>query len=258
MNSKKQIVLASIALVSFLLYWTLIRRPSNPVDLDSKNTLIVGTNSEFPPFSFKEKDTLIGFDIDVLEAIGQRLNKKIVFKDMPFDALIPAIQLGDIHMIAAGISPTPERSQKVFFTEPIFKGSPLVIVVSKNNHSINNILDLVGKTVVVNEGYFADMYISKIAGINVYRLSTALISEGLMALQSGRADAFVAALTSVKPFLIKNQDAITLHPIADTNESDNLAVSKHYPQIFEEVQAVISMMKQEGSLKTIKQKWFSA
>ena len=84
----------------------------------SFDTIIVGTNTECAPFSFKEDDTIVGFDIDVITEVIKRLNKKIVLKDMPFDALIPEIQIGNIHVIAAGMTPTPERAQRTLFTQP--------------------------------------------------------------------------------------------------------------------------------------------
>ena len=46
----------------------------------SFDTIIVGTNTECPPFSFKENDTIVGFDIDVITEVVKRLNKKIVVK----------------------------------------------------------------------------------------------------------------------------------------------------------------------------------
>jgi ABC-type amino acid transport substrate-binding protein len=84
----------------------------------SFDTIIVGTNTELPPFSFKKDDKVVGFDIDVITEAVKRLNKKIVLKDMPFDELIPEIQIGNIHVIAAGMTPTPEREQRTLFTQP--------------------------------------------------------------------------------------------------------------------------------------------
>ena len=92
-----------MAAVSALIWYKAQQTPTPTVA--NTNTVIVGTNSEFPPFSFREGDDIIGFDIDVIQEVLKRLNKEIIYKDMPFDALIPEIQVGNIHIIAAGHDP---------------------------------------------------------------------------------------------------------------------------------------------------------
>src|SRR5205085_10630536 len=93
------IVITLIAAISAIIWY----KAEKPItSSDSIDTIIVGINTEFPPFAFKEGDTITGFDIDVITEVFKRLNKKTVYKDMPFDALIPEIQLGNIHVIAAG------------------------------------------------------------------------------------------------------------------------------------------------------------
>ena len=75
--------------------------------------LRIGTESSFPPFAFRD-DTgnLAGFDVELAKTVASRLNKEVVFVDMAFDALLPALSAGKIDMIAAGLSVTPERSKR--------------------------------------------------------------------------------------------------------------------------------------------------
>src|SRR5580704_2849514 len=91
----------------------------------SSNILLVGTNAEFAPYSFIDNGQIVGFDIDVAQEVAQRLGKTITFKDMPFESLLPELQLGRIEIIAAGITPTQERAQKVLFTKPYVEGDKL-------------------------------------------------------------------------------------------------------------------------------------
>ena len=68
----------------------------------SNNKLIVGTNATFVPFEFKDDKTqdYAGFDIDLIRAIGKRINKDVELKNVAFDALIPALntQIGRAHV----------------------------------------------------------------------------------------------------------------------------------------------------------------
>jgi ABC-type amino acid transport substrate-binding protein len=224
--------------------------------IQNANTVIIGTNSEFPPFSFKHDDEFIGFDIDVIKEVLKRLKRDITFKDMPFDALIPEIQIGNIHVIAGGMTPTEERAQRTLFTRPHLTGDPLVIISSKNTPVFTNIADLAGKTVAVNEGYTADSFMSEQPGITLLRLSSALVSDGMLALESGRADAFVAASFSMKPYFEKyNINNFNVTPIPSTEESSAFAVSKHYPDLRRDIQVILNEMEQDGTLAELKTKW---
>jgi len=218
-------------------------------------TVIVGTNAEFQPFSFKEGNDIVGFDIDIITEVLKRLNRKMIIKDMPFDALIPEIQLGNIHVIAAGMTPTAERAKRTLFTAPHLTSDSLAIISLKNN-PITSIHDLRGKSVVVNEGYTADTYMSAQQGINLTRLSSNSVSDGILSLQSNRADAFVTALHPVKPYFdIFGTDAFIITPLEGTQESSAFAVSKHYPELRDYIQIMLDRMQEDGTIDTLKQKW---
>jgi len=256
------IIIALILGTSAILWY---RAEKKIITATPLNTIIVGTNSEFQPFSFKEDDTIIGFDIDVITEVLKRLNKNIVFKDMPFDALLPEIQLGNIHVIAAGITPTPERAQRALFTRPhLATGNPLVIIslrpsfaeASEGRQALTTLDDLAGKTIVVNEGYVADSYMSEQPGVHLIRLSSAAVSDSMLALESGRADAVVTALHSIRPYFEKHdQSKFSITPIPGTEESSAFAVSKHYPELRDYIQITLDRMQEDGTLNSLKRKW---
>ena len=73
----------------------------------------VGTEPTFAPFEFQEKGSkeFTGFDMDLARAIGKKLGKKVEIQNMGFDALIPALNSGNIDVAAAGMSITDERKK---------------------------------------------------------------------------------------------------------------------------------------------------
>ena len=248
------IIIGLIAVISAAIWYRAEKTITTSPTLD---TIIVGTNAEFQPFSFKDQDEIVGFDIDVIKEVARRLGKKITLKDMPFDALIPEIQIGNIHMIAAGITPTEERAQRALFTKPHLLGNPLVVIISlKNNPTFTSLDDLKGKTVAVNEGYFADSFMSEQPDVELLRLSSALVSDGMLALQSSRADAFVAALYSIRPYFEKYDiNNFNVTPIPATEETSAFAISKHYPDLRYSIQNALDDMQTDGTLDAIKTKW---
>lgn len=258
---KNLVIIVPIVLIVATILFMHTPKESNSKALElQQKALIVGTNAEFPPFEYLEDDLLVGFEIDVVRRIGERLQRPIIFKNLPFDALIPEIQTGNIHMVAAGMTPTPEREKRVYFTTPILELNPLAIVTlsEEDVNKINSVEDLKNKIVAVNEGYFADKYISSLSDVMVFRIASASIGEGLLSLQSGRAEALVASLTSLKPFLAQNADRVRVSIIEGTDEKIAFAVGHQYPELLELLNGVIADMKQDGLLDILGKKWFGA
>ncbi|MBA3721440.1 MAG: amino acid ABC transporter substrate-binding protein [Parachlamydiaceae bacterium] len=218
----------------------------------SDNTVIVGTNAEFPPFSYIENKELVGFDIDVAKEVATRLGKKIQFKDMPFDALIPEIILARVDFVAAGMSYTAERAKRVMFTKPYITKDPLVIFsTSKQKFNLD---DLNTKTVIVIEGFTADFFMSSKAGVNLIRLPTQ--ADGFMAIKSGRADAFVTSKSTVDAFFeLQDASHFQITILDGTGETCALVVPKNKSNLFVEIQKALDDMENDGMMAKLKAKW---
>lgn len=251
MNKTVPVLIISL-LISFILVWRLAHKPTSNSP-QTENVLIVGTNAEYAPFSFMRDKIITGFDIDLIYEVGKRLNKTIELKDMPFDSLIHALQVGSIQVIASGITPTPERAQRILFTKPYLTGDQLLIV-SKAEKPIKTIKELTDKKVVVNEGFTADYYMSNIKGPELIKLATAI--ESFMTLDSGRVDALVAARNTVNTFLEHyGTQKFFVAPIPDTTDEYALAISKKYPELLEPIQKALDQITADGTLDALKKKW---
>lgn len=217
----------------------------------SVKTIIVGTNSEFPPFSYIENKQIIGFDIDIAREVVQRFGKTIQFKDMPFDALIPDIILGNVDFVAAGMSYTEERAKRVSFTTPYLSEDPLVIFTTKKNCTLDH---LKGKTVAVIEGFTADFFMSSKKDIHLVRLPSQ--ADGFMAIKNGRVEAFVTAKSTVNAFFeVQNASQFHTTIIEGTAETCSLVVPKSKPKMLIDVQNALDDMEKDGTMDKLKAKW---
>jgi ABC-type amino acid transport substrate-binding protein len=246
-------LVASIA--SYILYTKFFSTPVTAAD--TRSQLIVGLNAEYQPFAFRRDGKIVGFDIDLIEEVGKRLGKQVVMEDMPFDALIPAIQLGQVQVAASGMTPTPEREQAVLFTDLYFTGDPLVIMTTAAA-PLKTVSELADKNVVVNEGFHADSYITKMSStipMNIMRLFT--VNDALLALDTGRADAFVTALIPVRPFLAQDDNAtkFAITVIPETQDHYAIAVSKEHAHLRGEINTLLEALKQEGFIAALEKKW---
>lgn len=87
-------------------------------DLEGR-TLTVGSDTTYPPFeTVDQQGNIVGFDVDVVNAICERVNCVVEFKTTAWDGIFPALAGGEFDMVASGVSITPERDQIVDFTDP--------------------------------------------------------------------------------------------------------------------------------------------
>ncbi|HEV8051932.1 MAG TPA: ABC transporter substrate-binding protein [Parachlamydiaceae bacterium] len=216
------------------------------------HSLIVGTNAEFPPFSYIENKTLVGFDIDIAKEVAKRLGKTIHFKDMPFDALIPDVALGHVDFVASGMSYTEERAKRVLFTRPYISEDPLVVLSACTKKL--GLDDLKDKSVIVIEGFTADHFMSSKGLNNLTRLPTQ--ADGFMAIKCGRADAFVTAKSTIDAFF-EVQDASKFHvTILDgTGEKYAIMVPKMKAKMLIDIQNALDDMEKDGTMDQLKAKW---
>jgi polar amino acid transport system substrate-binding protein len=257
MNWRTIFILFLLILTTIVGYLYMLRRPVTQfVTQETNNILKVGTNAEYPPFSFIENDQIVGFDIDIIKEIATRLNKKIEIKNMSFAALLPELQLGTIQVIAAGVTPSEEKKKRVLFTSLYFGGDPLMAVQPKDRPQIATGEDLKGKRVSVNQGYTADQYLSGLEGLHVMRLSSPLITTGIMTLKSNQADVYVASKTALAPYFAKqSEQPYQITPLEGTEETYAFAVSKKYPGLYKSIEQELTKMIQDGTIETFKKKW---
>ncbi|USO02188.1 MAG: amino acid ABC transporter substrate-binding protein [Alphaproteobacteria bacterium] len=114
---------------------------------DKQNTLRVGVSPDFPPFAMKVEGELRGHDIDMMEKVGEKLGRKIIFKEMDFSALIPALLAKKIDVAISGVSPTKERREKVLFTRPYY-GEENCILFNTDKKLFKTVQDITDQTKV--------------------------------------------------------------------------------------------------------------
>ncbi|MFW6238507.1 MAG: transporter substrate-binding domain-containing protein, partial [Halanaerobiales bacterium] len=99
-------------------------------------TYTVGTNATFPPFEYVEDDEVVGFDIDLIKAIGEHQGFDVEVTDISFDSLIPSLNTGNIDIITAGMTITDERAEQVNFSDPYFVADQSIVVREDSNKNL--------------------------------------------------------------------------------------------------------------------------
>ena len=140
---------------------------------EGAKALKVGTEVTFPPFEFRERGSreISGFDMDLIRAIGKKLDMRIEVLDMDFEALIPAVRRGNLNLVIAGMTITPDR-QKVVDMSDSYYTSGLVLVTNQGNNAIQKPEDLKNRAVAVQIGTTGEEKAKQLAGDKVLRFKT--------------------------------------------------------------------------------------
>lgn len=101
----------------------------SPADADrSKGKLVMATNAEFEPWEYHDGESIVGIDVDIAQAICDKLGYELEVSDMEFDAILPAVQSGKADFGAAGMTVNEERLESVDFTDTYANASQVIIV----------------------------------------------------------------------------------------------------------------------------------
>ena len=117
----------------------------------NEGELLVGTDTPYPPFEIGQPPDITGFDIEVMDAIAADIGLKPSYQDTGFDTIFRDTANGQFDTAAAASTITPERQQKVNFTDPYYEATQ-ALVVAEDNSDILTTADLGGKIVGAQDG----------------------------------------------------------------------------------------------------------
>lgn len=101
----------------------------SPENVDRSNgTLKMVTNAEFEPYEYMENEEIVGIDVDLAQAICDKLGMTLEIENIGFDAIINAVQSGKADVGVAGLTITEDRLESIDFTEPYTTATQVIIV----------------------------------------------------------------------------------------------------------------------------------
>jgi arginine/lysine/histidine/glutamine transport system substrate-binding/permease protein len=223
---------------------------------EGAGVLKVATEPAFPPFEFQGEDgELQGFDIDLMNAIGETAGLEIQFESLPFDGIIPALQAGTVDAAISGMTITEERLQTVDFSRPYIKAG-LAIAIQEDNADIKGLSDLEDKKIAVQIGTTGADQAAEIPGAEISTFDSAPLA--LQELANGNVDAVIndapVTLDAIASGNISGLKVVgellttEFYGIALPKDSENLAV----------INDALATMIEDGTYAEIYQKWFGA
>ena len=212
-----------------------------------EGSLIMATNAAFPPYEYYDGDDIVGIDVEIAQAIADKLGLELVVNDMDFGSIISTVQDGQADIGAAGITVTDDRLENVDFSDSYATGVQVIVV--RDDSDITSADDLKGRTIGVQENTTGYLYCERdYGGENVSSFSKGI--DAIAALKSGEIDSVVIDNEPAKAFVRAN-DGLKILDTAYVTEEYAIAVSKDNEALLDAVNKAMHEMKADGSLQDI-------
>lgn len=227
----------------------------------TSNVLKVGMECNYAPFNWtaveagehtqqiSSVDYADGYDVMVATEIAKQIGMDVQIVKLDWDSLIPSLQNGEIDLIIAGMTDTPERRESISFTTPYYE-SQMVVIVKKGSglENITSIQDLSGKNVMGQLATTYDEIIDQIDGVN-HLDPKASYPEMIPDITAGVADALTAELPVAIGICEANPD-LTYVSFADGNGFDvdtsvSIGLRKEDSELLSKVQTALDTITEE-------------
>lgn len=221
---------------------------------DEAKVLRVGTEPAFAPFEFPKEGSkeLTGFDIELVQALGKQLGYKVQIEGMGFDALIPALQAGNIDAAIAGMTITDERKKVVTFTDSYYT-SGLMIMVRKDS-TVKSIDDLKGKTIACQIGTTGENKSRTVEGAKVKAFNTQ--DEAALELKNGGCDAVIGDAPVIEYYMTKAGKDFAM-TVGEKMEAEPYGIAvKKDSKLAGELNKALAELKKNGEYDKLYTKWF--
>jgi polar amino acid transport system substrate-binding protein len=231
--------------------------------LVEKGQLTYGVAATFAPFEFKDGTQLAGFDIDLIQALGKKLNLEPKAMNMEFKGLIPALQGSRVDLINSAMYINPQRSEQVDFV-PYLKIGNQVVVAKGNPAKITGRDDsLCGKTIAVTLGGIQETQArqdnercTKAGRAEVKVLTLPTAQDSALTLRQGRADAIFDSTPGAVKLMTELSGVFeAVGPEFESNTRIGLAVRKGDAAMKAALEAALKEIVADGTYTKLIAKW---
>ncbi|OQP86830.1 amino acid ABC transporter substrate-binding protein [Rhizobium rhizosphaerae] len=218
--------------------------------------LKIGTEGTYAPFTFHNAEgRLVGFDVEIGEAVAKEIGVKPEFLEGKWDGLIAGLDANRYDVVINQVGITEERKKKYDFSEP-YIASKAVLIVKADNDAIKGFADLKGKraaqSLTSNFGKLAEANGAELVGTDGFDQSIQLVL-------TGRADATVNDSLSFLDFKKQKPNApVKVVASQDKAEYSGIILRKGEPELLDAINKALAAIKENGTYKTISDKYFGA
>ena len=222
--------------------------------------IVIGTDASYPPFESVDKasNQIVGFDVDLMNAIAKLINIQPEFQNAGFDTIFAALQKKQFDAVMSAATITDERKKIVAFSDPYIEVGQLVVTLA-NNTTIKSYADLPSAGAVGVQtgttGETATLEKAKVPDAKVKRYQT--IDLAFADLANNAIDAVVADGPTVGNYLSQSQynGKLKIQGDAFTTESYGIAVPQSDTELLGAINAALKQLTSDGTIQQLKDKY---
>lgn len=222
--------------------------------LVSGDTLTVATEGTYKPFSYHdESGELVGYDVEVAEAVAENLGVEVTFEETQWDAIFAGLDAGRFDTIANQVTITPEREADYVFSTP-YTVSTGVLVVAADNNDITSFDDLDGRTtaqsLTSNWNELAQESGAEVEAVEGWAQAVALLEQG-------RVDATINDSLTYLDYA-NTEDASGIKVAAETEDESQSAfvVTPEREALAQAIDGALEDLRADGTLAELGEKYF--
>lgn len=221
----------------------------------AQDTIKIATEGAYPPFNAKDASgALIGFDVEIANALCEEMKAKCEIVAQDWDGIIPGLVAKKYDAIVASMSITDERKEKVDFTDRYY--SNYLRIMAKKDSGITSPDDLKGKTAGAQRATvaatWAEDHLGRGSTVKLYDTQTAAYSD----LEAGRLDALVSDVYPAYDWLKGKPDYEFVGENIDIDDKIGIAVRKGEDELREKFNAALKTIRENGKYAEINAKYF--
>lgn len=220
---------------------------------EQETALIVGTSADNPPYEFIQNGEIVGIDIDIIKAIGERLNKKVIIKNFDFNGLLAALVSENIDVAVAELSVTKERAEYISFSDN-YATARFAILYRADDDNIQSIKDLDNKIIGVQLGSTLEKKAQELAqtmNIKVHSLANSLML--VEELKAKVVDVIISEEFQNKKLQEANPN-LASYTLEEFSSDFAIGLSKN-SGLIKEINEAIDSLKKDGTINKIMKKW---
>jgi len=219
-----------------------------------KPSLAVCSDIPYEPFEFGAPDDPEGFDVDLLDAVAERLDRSVTFVATPLDQFAQALAVGRCEVVASALPITDAATSPLVFSEPYLEVDQSLLVHRADEESLSTTEALTGRTVgVVTGSVGADLAASEL-GPNATIIDFPTHADALAALESGAVDA-VLADGPLNDHAALEDASLTVTVRRPTDVRYGLATAPD-GDLLVQVDAALAELRADGTLDELTRRWF--
>ncbi len=221
-------------------------------DIQEKGVILVATDDTYPPLEYNDNGKIVGYDMDIMAEIAERLGVRAEFVSTKWDGLLTGLAGRQFDAVISSMNPTEEKEKEAAFIT--YQSWSQVIVMSPEAEPVEDLAGLEGLRIAVQIATTSEAMANSVPGATVTSFES--FDTTFMELRNGRCDAIIIDEPVAMYYQALDSEAFAITGIAVEPTPVGIAVHLEAVALREAITEAIAEMQEDGAAQEILDRWF--